>query len=404
MTRRAVLVQVKKMDKELSQQGHRPALLACLRHYADDDLGLIPALQLLLAEQGQEVYPLLFNILVNLDLAPAEAKDNWERIIDHWEGMCGVLKRRISLRTAICDYFCSINKVLHNPKLIELQLFEQIDTLSKYDNLTNLFNRHYFDDVLSRELARASRHKTPLSLLLIDLDDFKQINDVHGHLVGDRMLRHIARIILQEKRTEDIAARLGGDELAIILPETEKNSVLMIAERIQHRVATTPLIDNGQAIPLTLSGGVASFPQDGTTVQELLGKTDNALYHAKATGKNTTSVYAEDRRRYQRMNFGKPLNLEVLGPKPLATMPARGKNLSAGGLLLASKTALDLGAKIQLSVPLDQRQPLLVTGRVLRVATHAPESYDIGIAFLPARQQAAEGLATFIHQTHVTTP
>jgi len=391
------------MSEKLAMETCRPAILACLRQYADDDLALIPALQLLLAEQGQDAYPVFFHILTNLELAPDEAEATWGRIIAHWEGTCGILKRRINLRTAICDYFCSINKRLRNPKLIELQLFEQIDTLSKYDNLTNLLNRHYFDDVLNRELARADRHKTALSLLLIDLDDFKQVNDVHGHLAGDKVLQHIARIMFEEKRTEDIAARLGGDELAIILPETDKTSVLVVAKRIRQRVEATPMVYNGQTIQLTLSGGVASFPQDGANGKDLLRKTDRALYQAKAAGKNTISVYSDNRRRHQRIDFNKALELEVLGPAPMATMPVMGKNLSAGGLLLASKTALDLGVKIQLGLPINPSMPLLVTGKVVRIAAYGPDSYDLGIAFLPARRQAAAGIDAFVRQARTTT-
>jgi diguanylate cyclase (GGDEF)-like protein len=386
------------MFEQHDTESRRHAILACLRHYGDDDLHLIPALQLLLAEHGPDAYQHLMQILTNLDFGPDEARASWDRIIDHWEGLCGILQRQISLRTAICDYFCSINKVMRNPKLIEIQLFEQIDTLSKYDKLTNLFNRHSFDDVMNRELARANRHKTPLSLLLIDLDDFKRVNDVHGHLAGDKVLQHIARIILQEKRTEDIAARLGGDELAIILPETEKNSALVVAKRIRRSVEETPLMHDGQAIGLTLSGGVASFPQDVANAKDLLRKTDSALYQAKDSGKNTISVYSDNRRRYKRHAFEKLLDMEVPGPEPLLTMPVLGKNLSAGGLLLASKTALDLGVKIQISVPVNPVEPLVVTGKVVHIAPHGPDSYAIGIAFPHASRLAAEEIAVFMRQ------
>ncbi len=386
------------MSDQHDMKSHRHAILECLQQHVDDDLRLIPALQLLLEEQGPEACKILIHILTNLDLTTGEAMDSWGRIIDHWEGLCGVLRRQISLRTAICDYFCSIDRRLYNPKLVELKLFEQIDTLSKYDNLTNLFNRHYFDDVLARELARATRHRTPLSLLLIDLDDFKKVNDVHGHLAGDKVLRHIAGIMLEEKRTEDIAVRLGGDELAIILPETEKDSVLVIARRIHQRVETTPLLYNGQVIPLTLSAGVASFPRDGTNVKDLLNKTDRALYQAKAAGKNTISVYSDNRRRYHRIDFNKTLELEVMDTKPLSTMTVLSKNISASGMLLVSKSTLDLGARIQLKLPLKPRQTMQVAGKVVRITAYGPESYDIGIAFIHSQRQAAEGINTFIRQ------
>lgn len=214
----------------------RRSILRLLKAYADTDQRLVEELQALIAEQGDTACKTLFHVLTNLDFSPSKARDVWEKIVDHWQHLNTTLGRTVSIRTAVCDYFCSINHVLKNPKFIEIHLFEKTDKYSKYDGLTNLFNRHFFDESLERELARARRHNSVLSILFFDLDDFKQINDTYGHPAGDRVLQKVARIIQEKKRFEDVACRYGGEEMAVILPETGKVSALVLGERIRARV------------------------------------------------------------------------------------------------------------------------------------------------------------------------
>ena len=134
-----------------------------------------------------------------LDLDIEEAGKCWFEIIDHYESLCVSTGRRISLTTAICDYFCSVHQSLKNPKVVELHIFEKTIRESNYDSLTGLFNRRYFDEAIERELSLAKRHNTELSLLFFDLDDFKEINDDYGHQAGDAVLKTVAKII-QEGR------------------------------------------------------------------------------------------------------------------------------------------------------------------------------------------------------------
>jgi GGDEF domain-containing protein len=154
----------------------RNQLLDYFEQFANDDARLIKELNALIEQQGKGVYSYIFQILTNLDLPPAEAEQHWNHIISHSKDLSVTMGREVNLRTAVCDYFCSINKSLHNPKIIEIHLFEKTARSSTFDNLTGLLNRNAFDEMLSREISRAKRHDSNLTLLFLDLDDFKNLS------------------------------------------------------------------------------------------------------------------------------------------------------------------------------------------------------------------------------------
>ena len=193
----------------------REAVLKCLDVYENDDR-LIEGLNGIARKEGRQSYPIIFHVLTNLAIAPEEAEYCWQEILTHYGGLCKTLARKVSLRTAICDYFCSIHKSLKNPKVVEIHVFEKTVKASRFDSLTGLYNRHSLDEALDREVKRAERHNLDLSVLFLDLDDFKLVNDSYGHQVGDEVLKSVAEIIMSEKRTEDFAARYGGEEMVII--------------------------------------------------------------------------------------------------------------------------------------------------------------------------------------------
>jgi two-component system, cell cycle response regulator len=154
------------------------------------------------------------------------------------------------------------------------------------DGLTGAFNRRYFDERLNSELAFARRHGTPITLLLLDLDRFKSINDQLGHRAGDAVLVHVTRLIETAVRTEDILARFGGEELAVLCRDTEGAQAAVLAERLRSLIDKTPCPHDGQAISVTVSIGLASLRGDNETPADLLERADQALYAAKAGGRN----------------------------------------------------------------------------------------------------------------------
>lgn len=155
------------------------------------------------------------------------------------------------------------------------------------DSITGLYVRRYFDERLHQESSRAARYNTELSVLVLDLDRFKEINDTYGHTVGDEVLHAVAQAILRGTRDSDIAARWGGDEFAVLLPETGADAAERTADRIREAVAATRLpIDALGCTTMTVSIGVASYPLEVTDVEELVKLADKALYEAKRRGRN----------------------------------------------------------------------------------------------------------------------
>jgi diguanylate cyclase (GGDEF)-like protein len=164
---------------------------------------------------------------------------------------------------------------------------KQVESLSVTDDLTQLYNSRYLNQVLRRETKRASRSGRPLSLLFIDLDGFKSVNDMHGHLLGSRTLVEAAGIIRGSARETDMAARFGGDEFAVVLPDTGGEGAFAVGERLRERVAAHHfLVAEALDIRLTVSVGVATLPDAAASAEELVQAADQAMYRVKGSGKN----------------------------------------------------------------------------------------------------------------------
>jgi diguanylate cyclase (GGDEF)-like protein len=167
--------------------------------------------------------------------------------------------------------------------------------LSITDPLTGLFNRRYFDERFFEEIQRSKRHSLSFSLAMIDIDDFKLFNDTEGHLAGDEILKNIANIAKDSLRIIDVIARFGGEEFAVIMPQTDKDEAFMVTERIRKSIVeylprTWNVFPNDA---ITISIGIASFPSDGNDRKSLIRNADKALYTAKIKGKDRTVVWAD---------------------------------------------------------------------------------------------------------------
>ena len=173
-------------------------------------------------------------------------------------------------------------------------LYEKTVDLSHADSLTNLINHGRFQYLLSREVKIMLKLKKPLSLIMIDIDNFKNFNDTLGHPAGDKVLINIARILKRICRSTDILARYGGEEFVVVLPDTNKEAAWGLAERLRQAIEKTdfPGEDVQPNKNLTISLGLASFPDDAKNKSALIAKADNALYQAKAAGKNRTHIYS----------------------------------------------------------------------------------------------------------------
>lgn len=171
------------------------------------------------------------------------------------------------------------------------EMYQQVQDLAVRDELTGTLNRRAFSKTLEREFRRAKRYDTPLSLILVDIDYFKEINDTHGHLVGDQVLKKMVSVLNNSIREVDILARYGGDEFVSLLPGTNLEEVLVVARRMKEQVQTTYFHRNGNPIEVTVSIGVAHYPLPEITSPDLLFElADQALYRAKRNGRNQTMM------------------------------------------------------------------------------------------------------------------
>jgi diguanylate cyclase (GGDEF)-like protein len=273
--------------------------------------------------------------------------------------MQAALGRKVATRVALFDLLVNVQRRVLNPKIIELPVFEKIERSAVTDHLTGASNRSYLDSRLEREIRRARRYGQHLSVLLMDLDDFKQINDTRGHLVGDRVLREVGRLITGTVRDVDIAARYGGEEFAVVLPETRRMGALVVSERIREAVEKyfRRRGEFDRAIRLTLSGGLACYPEDAEDPSTLMARADRALYRAKNEGKNRIVVYFEEKRRAERVAVEeRRLKASLRGEVSSGPLRQTGKvkNISEGGILVEIGEEVPLGsagARQRLLVP-----------------------------------------------------
>jgi len=182
-------------------------------------------------------------------------------------------------------------KVHYRLKVLQDELREankRLESLADTDGLTGLFNRRYFDALLMRELQRTERYKSPLGLVLLDIDHFKRVNDDFGHSMGDEVLRNVSRLVTAGVRVTDSAARYGGEEIAIVFTQTTAQGVSEVTERLRQRLADFPHVYQDNRLQCTASFGISVYDGRGATTnaKELIDRADRALYSAKRSGRN----------------------------------------------------------------------------------------------------------------------
>jgi diguanylate cyclase (GGDEF)-like protein len=170
-------------------------------------------------------------------------------------------------------------------------LHEKVQRVAITDGLTGLYNHRYFQERLSHELKRALRQEQPVSLLLLDIDHFKKVNDDYGHPFGDEVLKRISRELSNVARDIDLVARYGGEEFVVILGNAGRRDCKKVAERIRKKVEALSFDCEGETVKTTVSLGGATFPEDGKTKEELIRHADQALYHSKHAGRNRYTAF-----------------------------------------------------------------------------------------------------------------
>ena len=335
--------------------------------------------------QGDPLYSSLLYLLTHLNFTERQAARHWKKVLTHRDGLRESIGRDPGLRVAILDYFVNISRELRNPKVIELAIYERTERSAVTDGLTGLYNHAFFLQALRQEVLRSKRHGLRAALMLLDLDNFKRVNDERGHVEGDRVLMKAAAVVREGVREIDVAARYGGEEFAVLLPDTSRLGAFVVAERIRRRIEDR--FARGRAV-VTISGGIAVFPDDAATPADLIVQADAGLYGAKAAGKNRILLPQGERRRFRRQVSPQGV---TIGTKAGGRAPARVKNVSEGGLLVSLREAVPLGSAVSLTIDRTGGTPVGLRGEVVRVERVPGEiepAFDVGVRFLDPTEAA----------------
>lgn len=233
-------------------------------------------------ERGEEFYSDLLFILLGNRYPKQEAHSIWNKILSHRDSLIQALGRNPGIVVAALDWQTNFQINAEQLSLIESSKLDDVRESAVVDGLTGLYDHDTVLTLLDKELERARRHSEKCSVLMLDLDDFKKINDNFGHKKGDEVLVTLGGLMRENLRTIDTPGRYGGEEFIAILPETDISSAIQSGERLRKAVKN----EFSQDLALTISIGVACFPVDACNADELVLKADNALYQAKKAGKN----------------------------------------------------------------------------------------------------------------------
>lgn len=278
----------KEVKDYLEQLDERLSLLYTLLNAADDEHNK--------RGMGREEFHQSMNLQVadiqTIVQGSGELGEVAERIMAHLNQLTSTLEKfkqeetesEQTLRAQISKLKSKVTEMEEEAEQVRQQMTEQHHKAT-HDTLTGLPNRHAYDERIEAEYQRYKRYQNPLSLMISDVDFFKKINDGYGHLAGDKMLQMIARMLQKSIRDVDFIARIGGEEFTIVLPETDGEQALILAEKIREKVAQTPFHYKEKRIPVTMSFGISCFAADDS-INEVLERADQALYKAKEAGRN----------------------------------------------------------------------------------------------------------------------
>lgn len=286
-----------------------------------------------------EIHAKIVGSLLSLSVTEEEARPVLAGIVEHHRALGERLGRPVDIRVAAMDYATRHPELISDPVVVSLPTLSLNQRLAAVDELTGLFNRRFLDLYLTKELNRARRYQQRFSLVFIDLDNFKSINDGYGHDVGDEVLSSLAREVQTLLRREDFAARYGGEEFVVVLPHTNTDGARRFSERLSSRLAAA---DFPAGIRVTYSGGIATFPAHGASERELIHNADLALYQAKLNGKAHVRVAVPDKRTSPRhvadLHARCYVDNEELGEVTLHDISRAGVSVQAETLLSPGQT------------------------------------------------------------------
>ncbi|MFP4378422.1 MAG: diguanylate cyclase [Spirochaetales bacterium] len=324
-------------------------LLTRLSAKEDKPLAVISSLLQEHSSDG-EIYGKLLASLLSSNVPEDNAQLVFHRLLRHHQEMARELDRDLDIRVSAMDFAIQHPELVRDPVVVDRETLQLSNRLAAVDELTGLFNRRFLEIALGKEINRAQRYDHVFSLLFLDIDDFKIINDTHGHQVGDQVLKRFGEAVLRLLRNEDIGARFGGEEFVIILPQTDASGALAFARRLQSALNHEDAL---AGTSITFSGGIAVFPVSGLTARQLLNNADTALYQAKLNGKNQVRVHGAEKRKARR----EPTSVRGKAETGSGTIQVSLSDISEGGLAGKAGSLLRPGHKIKLTIDRDTSAP-----------------------------------------------
>lgn len=235
-------------------------------------------------------YTVILRSITHESFENNKAEQYFKNILKHLDSLNKQLNRDVGIVVASIDYLSNIKKIMDEPKIIEEEKSEFIAETSTKDELTGLYLRDVFDVFLNKLIEENKRNNNNLSLLMIDIDDFKKVNDNYGHQKGDEVLSKVGDILNETIRKMDFVARYGGEELCVIMPNTNKENASLTANRIRENISKV----NFDEFSITVSIGVSQLNENITFSKDLILYADKALYKAKNNGKNRIEIYEKN--------------------------------------------------------------------------------------------------------------
>ena len=319
-----------------------------------------------------------FRVIAHLDLREPQCLQIWDDMLARRRELSDRADRQISVITALMDVLTQ-SGLLRVPILIEYDDLKKLQLNAVTDPLTDLYNRRLFAETFEKELNRARRYSHPLGLVMLDLHRFKEVNDKHGHPRGDEVLRAAAATLKKALRTSDYAFRIGGDEFALILPQTDAAQALALARRVE-TVFAEMLQPLQLTVGVSMDHGVANFPQDGEQADQLIRIADERLYRLKHTNhsrKGNGSPRTETPTAQEEPTAAPappPVDRTAPVPQPISIETRRAPEKTESAIEAAASTT---AAEISSSLPVPAPRVYIVQRKAERVSMTGTNAYAV---------------------------
>jgi len=338
----------------------------------------------------------LIFLLTRLKLEPAAALHYWPTVLAHRAKLARLLGHPVDLRVGLMSYFLlDVERHFDRPTVVERDWIEYARASAYIDEVTGLPNHRFFRDQLRREMDRSVRANTPLSLVLVDADNFKAVNDVFGHEAGNAVLVSLGQLLRRRVQVGHVVARYGGEEFVVLLPSTPKAEAAALAETLRHAVVAHrfPVQEGAAPLALTISLGLATCPADAHDEADLIVAADRALHEAKAAGKNQVCLYGASTRSYARRRVACAGKLR---PVEFAESPLQTVQIGEGGLSFRTECRLAVGTLLEAAITLGTDDEVQFAGRVVWTSSVETGGYETAIQFIEQGHAGRERLVRWL--------